>query len=330
MVQIHHGGAISPRVCFARFRVHAFGDPDAAPNRHLCPSAPYADVASNADADTLEYTDMAYIPDPDTCPHGLHWERHADTGGLYCSDCGAALTVSKSVPLRGGVFQHGDVLLRGSDGSVPSSRSEAGAGAGKVDRESGAGTMTASPPPCSHERRQQFWDRCEDCHGFIRSVAAPLAPAPAPEAERCVTCQYDRPTHNWYANHASGETHPFVLAVPNVEEEDKPAPEPSGRMGEEDLARFDALLREALRGQDHLRHMLVYAEARRARASEDALRAVAQPILDLRISADDIAAALKVVAPYNCGLDREEAYIKVAVEAVVRARRAAAALRGKT
>lgn len=46
--------------------------------------------------------------------------------------------------------------------------------------------------------------------------------------ERCATCQYNRARHNWYAAHASGETHPFVLAVPNAEVKPAPAPEPSG------------------------------------------------------------------------------------------------------
>lgn len=45
----------------------------------------------NSNSDSKGDTNM----DPDTCTHALRWERHADTGGLYCSDCGVSLTVSK-------------------------------------------------------------------------------------------------------------------------------------------------------------------------------------------------------------------------------------------
>jgi hypothetical protein len=47
---------------------------------------------------------------------------------------------------------------------------------------------------CAHERRQQFWDRCEDCRGFIRSPAPPPSGAMAHHCPGCGTelfCQDD-------------------------------------------------------------------------------------------------------------------------------------------
>jgi hypothetical protein len=88
---------------------------------------------------------MAYTaPDPRDCTHALYWGRYADTGALFCADCGSTLTISKPHATAGAYperLQHSDVQLRAADGSVLPAGAEADPGAGEADCKSGAGAM---------------------------------------------------------------------------------------------------------------------------------------------------------------------------------------------
>jgi hypothetical protein len=161
-------------------------------------------------------------------------------------------------------------------------------------------------PRLPREKEEENVNEREEMDGIVYGADDEL-PAPAPELRcaTCATCEHEkrehtgeytacehRDTDGTFCGWGDGcqrfkpapepsvdalDSPDFVppetkaLAARNFERTNRYASEPGGRMGDEEFERRTAV-RDELSGQDWMRVNSIISEARRARASEDALR----------------------------------------------------------